>query len=596
MQGGHADAPEVHRDRYRVFIEAVADGYYETDLRGHFTYFNDALCRIFGYDRHEIKGRNFREFMDQENAASAFKRFNHIYQSGDGITDIVWEIIRKDGRKRIIELSANLIVENDGGKGGFRGIARDVTEKNLAQRKALESEELAQCQYEASRRAEQRYRAFLNFLPDPVFVFNLDGSVSYLNPAFEKVFGWTLTQLKGKRIPFVPESHKAQTREGVARLLKEKVLHNFETRRLTRDGRLLDIVIDGALFYDEEGQPAGQVVTLRDITLEKRLERINQTLFRITKAIPHYRDLDGLLAFITRETQNLLDIESASVILLDEDRQEFYFFAVHHDDSETGKKFREIRFPADKGVAGHVYKTGRPLIVPDTSESPYYFKQVDEKAGFHTRSMLDVPIRIQNRMIGVLCAVNKKNGAFDANDVELLSTVAGTVALPIENARINQELKDSYEEVKSLNRAKDSVIHRLSHELKTPISVLSASLELLGKKYAGQVTGAFTALSSAAGATCSVCSKCSMKSKTSSRSVTIETTGCSPPSSMPAPMNWRHSRPSRGPMGAWSTDSAAGSMLSSVRVTRCPRRSVWKTLSPKPSSGCGRSLTTGAAS
>ncbi|MGB5615478.1 MAG: PAS domain S-box protein, partial [Desulfobacterales bacterium] len=484
MQGGHADDPEVHHERYRVFIEAVADGYYETDLRGHFTYFNDALCRIFGYERDEIKGRNFREFMDQENASSAFKRFNHIYQSGEGITDIVWEIIRKDGHRRIIELSANLIVENDGRKGGFRGIARDVTEKNLAQRKALESEELAQCQYEASRRAEQRYRAFLNFLPDPVFVFNLDGSVSYLNPAFEQVFGWTLAELKGKRIPFVPASHKAQTREGVARLLKEKVLHNFETRRLTRDGRLLDIVIDGALFYDEEGQPAGQVVTLRDITLEKRLERINQTLFRIAKAIPHYRDLDGLLAFITRETQNLLDIESASVILLDEDRQEFYFFAVHHDDSETGKKFKEIRFPAEKGVAGQVYKTGRPLIVPDTSESPYYFKQVDEKAGFHTRSMLDVPIRIQDKMIGVLCAVNKKNGAFDANDVDLLSTVAGTVALPIENARINQELKNSYEEDKSLNRAKDSVIHRLSHELKTPLSVLSASLELLGKKYA----------------------------------------------------------------------------------------------------------------
>lgn len=480
---GPTDDPRVRDERYRVFIEAVADGYYETDLRGNFTYFNNALCRIFGYSGDEIKGRNFRDFMDRDNAASAFSRFNQIYQSGEGITDIVWEILRKDGCKRVIELSATLIVEDDGDKGGFRGIARDVTEKHLAQRRALESEELARRQFEASRRAERRYRAFLNFLPDPVFAFNLDGSVSYLNPAFEKVFGWTLAELKGKRIPFVPESHKAQTRAGVARLFEEKVLHNFETRRLTRDGRLLDIVIDGALFYDQDSQPAGQVVTLRDITQEKRLARINQTLFRITKAIPHYRDLDGLLAFITREIQDLLDIESASIILLDEDRQEFYFSAVHHDDSETGRKFREIRFPADKGVAGHVYKTGRPLIVPDTSASPYYFKQVDEKADFHSRNMLDVPIRLQDRMIGVLCAVNKKNGVFDDNDVELLGTVAGTVALPIENARINRALEDSYEEVKSLNRAKDRVIHRLAHELKTPISVLSASLELLGRKY-----------------------------------------------------------------------------------------------------------------
>ncbi|MFZ0611048.1 MAG: PAS domain S-box protein, partial [Desulfobacterales bacterium] len=120
---GPADDPKVRDERYRVFIEAVADGYYETDLRGSFTYFNNALCRIFGYAGHEIEGRNFRDFMDRDNAASAFARFNQIYQSGEGITDIVWEIIRKDGRKRIIELSATLIVEDDGAKGGFRGIA-----------------------------------------------------------------------------------------------------------------------------------------------------------------------------------------------------------------------------------------------------------------------------------------------------------------------------------------------------------------------------------------------------------------------------------------------------------------------------------------
>ena len=483
IRAGNGD---IQRERYRVFIEDVAEGFYETDLKGSFKYFNDALCRIFDYPRAVIQGANFRDFMDEVNAASAFKRFNKIFETGEGITDIVWEIIRKDGQRRVIELSANLIVDSTGQKSGFRGIARDVTEKYLAQKKAIESEELAQCQYEASRRAEQRYRAFLNFLPDPVFVFDLDGTVSYLNPAFERVFGWTLKELEGKRIPFVPVSHKAQTREGVARLFKENTLHNFETKRLTKDGRLLDIVIDGAMFYDEDGQPAGQVVTLRDVTREKRTARINHTLFRITKAIPHYRGVDDLLAFITREIQALLEIESASVILLDEERQEFYFSAVHHDNTETGNKFREIRFPADKGVAGYVYKTGQPLIVPDTAESPYYFKQVDEKAGFHTRNMLDVPIRIQDRMIGVLCAVNKKTGDFDRNDIELLSTVAGTVALPIENARINEKLHASYQEVKTLNHAKDQVIHRLSHELKTPIAVLSASLELLGHKYSNR--------------------------------------------------------------------------------------------------------------
>jgi signal transduction histidine kinase len=132
-----------------------------------------------------------------------------------------------------------------------------------------------------------------------------------------------------------------------------------------------------------------------------------------------------------------------------------------------------------------VYRSGQPLIVPDYYNSPYSYHTIDEKTGFTTRNMIDVPMRTEDRMIGVLCAVNKKEGQFDQTDIDLLSTFASIVALPIENARINEELQRSYEEVKSLNRAKDQVIHRLSHELKTPVSVLSASLGLLTNKLAG---------------------------------------------------------------------------------------------------------------
>jgi PAS domain S-box-containing protein len=335
---------------------------------------------------------------------------------------------------------------------------------------------------EASRRAEQRYRAFLNFLPVPVFVFNLDSTVSYLNPAFEKVFGWTLEELQNRIIPFVPEESKAETRRGVERLYREKVIHHFETKRLTKYGRLLDIIIDGAIFYDESNQPAGQVITLRDVTRDKRNARINQALFRIAQALYQFRTLDARLEFITREVRQLLEVEGAMVILLDDDQKEFFFREAVFDNFDTGQRMKEIRFPADKGVAGEVYRTGKPLIVNDTAQSPFFFAKVDEMAGYRTRCMLDVPLVTQKRMIGVLCAVNKKDGPFTEADAGLLSTVANLVALPIENAGINEALERSFQEVKSLNRAKDRVIHHLSHELKTPLSVLSASLNLLGRE------------------------------------------------------------------------------------------------------------------
>lgn len=338
------EAGKIQKDRYKVFIEDVADGFYEVDLEGNFTFFNDAMCRIFGYPSHELKDNSYREFMDAENAKIAYEAFNQIFRTGQAITDIHWVIERKDGQRRFLEISANLITAENGEKIGFRGVARDVT-------------------------------------------------------------------------------------------------------------------------------------------AEKRNSRINQALFRIAQALHQYRGLDKRLEIITKEVQDLLGVEGAMVILLDEERREFFFREVAFDDSETGKMFKELRYPADKGIAGLVYRTGKPQIVEDAYEDPHFFRQVDQQAKYHTRNMLDVPMDIQNRMIGVLCAVNKKDGRFDRADVELLSTIAKLVALPIENAGINDELQRSYDEVQSLNRAKDRVIHHLSHELKTPASILSATLGLIGKRF-----------------------------------------------------------------------------------------------------------------
>jgi GAF domain-containing protein len=247
---------------------------------------------------------------------------------------------------------------------------------------------------------------------------------------------------------------------------------------------LLDIIIDGAIFYDQDNQPAGQVITLRDITTEKRNARINQALFRIARALHRYRGLDERLEIITKEVQDLLGVEGAMVILLDEENKEFFFREAAFDDSETGRKFKEIRYSVDTGIAGQVYRTGEPQIVEDVYKNPYFLKSIDQQARYHTRSMLDVPVETQGRLIGVLCAVNKKEGKFDQADVELLSTIANLVALPVENASIYEELQRSYEDVQSLNRAKDSVIHHLSHELKTPVSILTASFAILNKRLA----------------------------------------------------------------------------------------------------------------
>ena len=122
-------------EKYRNILENIEDGYFEVDLAGNFTFFNPSLCRILGYPREEMPGMNNRVFMDAENAKKVFLAFNEIYVTGVPTKGFEWETIRKDGARTYIEVSVSLIVKPGEKPTGFRGIARDITERKQAEQK-----------------------------------------------------------------------------------------------------------------------------------------------------------------------------------------------------------------------------------------------------------------------------------------------------------------------------------------------------------------------------------------------------------------------------------------------------------------------------
>jgi len=127
--------------------------------------------------------------------------------------------------------------------------------------------------YEESKRREELYQSLLNASPDPIVIYDLEGNVQYINEAFEKTFGWSFEELKGKRVPFVPEEEVKKTMEQIQKILKhnEKIM-GFETKRYAKDGTIKDVSVSSSMYRDHLGNPAGIVVILRDITLKKRLE------------------------------------------------------------------------------------------------------------------------------------------------------------------------------------------------------------------------------------------------------------------------------------------------------------------------------------
>jgi PAS domain S-box-containing protein len=104
-------------------------------------------------------------------------------------------------------------------------------------------------------------------------VYDLEGKAKYVSDSFTGMFGWTVKEVKGKQIPYVPESELLATMNRVEGVLREGIAGSgFETKRFTKDGRILDVSISASRYHDHEGKPAGLLVILRDITERKRAE------------------------------------------------------------------------------------------------------------------------------------------------------------------------------------------------------------------------------------------------------------------------------------------------------------------------------------
>ncbi len=369
-------------EKYRTILENIEEGYFEVDLAGNFTYVNDSLCRIAAYNRDELIGMNNRDYATPETAKKMYQVFSKTYQTGEPARIVDYDIFRKDGSTRTLELSASLLANSAGEPVGFRGVVRDVTKRKQAEEALRESEERyrslfknnhtvmllidpetadivdanpAACSFygwghgeltskkitdintltdeqvyqeierakaeqnqhfffrhrlardeivdvevfsgpivlngkqllysivhditerkqviEALRASEEKYRTVLEANPDPVVVYDIDGKVVYYNPAFTRVFGWSLGERLGKKMDvFVPEESLPENQTMISRVLAGESFSGIETRRYTKEEKIIPVSISGAVLRDMDGNPVGSVINLRDISEQKNLE------------------------------------------------------------------------------------------------------------------------------------------------------------------------------------------------------------------------------------------------------------------------------------------------------------------------------------
>ena len=199
--------------------------------------------------------------------------------------------------------------------------------------------------------------------------------------------------------------------------------------------------------------------------LVSRLSR----LVEISVTLNSTLDLDRLLQFIIESAAELAECEGASILLVDENTHDLFFAASTGSDP---KELAKIPVPMEGSIAGTIYREDKTLILNDVGDDPRHFRQVGERIKFETRSLIGVPMRIRDKVTGVLEAVNKRQGTFDETDAQTLSIIAAQAAVAIHNARLVSALQQAYQELGQLDKLKTDFIAIASHELRTPLGVI----------------------------------------------------------------------------------------------------------------------------
>ena len=275
-------AQRESEEKYRSILENIEEGYYEVDLDGNFTFFNDSICRMIGYNQEETMGMNYGQFMDKEYKQKVYNIFHNVLLTGKSDKGFDWEIVGNDGSRRHIESSVVLIRNSNGKPVGFRGIVHDITERKQAQ------EEL--------KKSEERYRTIFENTGNASVLLGEDTIILLANSNFEKCMGYSKQEVEGKMswTAFVsPKDMEKMKEYHVKRRIEpDSVPESYEFSAIKRNGETIDVFTNIALIPGTKVS----IASTMDITERKRFEKALQ------ESEERFRDLANLLPETVFET------------------------------------------------------------------------------------------------------------------------------------------------------------------------------------------------------------------------------------------------------------------------------------------------------
>jgi PAS domain S-box-containing protein len=506
-------AEEVLRqseEKYRNILENTDEAIYEVDLSGDFTFVNEAASRIFGFSKEELLGMNNRQYTDQENAKKLFESFNHAYRTGEPCKPCNYEITRKDGTKRHIETSALVIKDSSGKPIGFRGIARDITDRKRSEETLLKSEETARRLSQenamvaeigriisSTLNTEEVYERFAKevrkIIPSDRISINIinhaertttiayadgldvadrqTGDAIPLSGTFtEEVFrarSSLLIQAEDpqetiRSFPALSSTLQAGLRSTMSvpliskdqvigilhfQSLKPKAYKESDVKLAERVGNEISGAITNARLFAESKQAEEKMQ--RSEKEAKRLAQENAVVAEIGRIISSTLNIDEVYGRFADEVRKIIPFDRASVNTINPDRTSItiaYAFGVKVGDIPVG-----TALPLDDSLSESIItKRSKFLIQPeDENEVALHYPNFVRHFRIGLRSMMAVPLISKDQVIGILHLQSLKPKAYKESDTTLAERVGNEIAGAITNAQLFAESKQAEEALRT---------------------------------------------------------------------------------------------------------------------------------------------------
>jgi PAS domain S-box-containing protein len=300
-------------------------------------------------------------------------------------------------------------------------------------------------------------------MQDGLVITDLEGNIIYVNSIVARITGVPSQKLNG--LNFVNLLTEEQAAEFDAALQTEltKGYLSLELDYHAPNGRIHYISTNSALVHNQQGQPQQIVVNMRDITQQRKHENRLLNLNRLTTNLVHINDIQNLTENILQISEELLNADASLITIMDPDSGQITNKVPHNFPLDYGRLLTDSERLLPENTA---IKTLNPVGVSDTRNETAYGDIFQILTDENLGSLLTLPISLEEKAIGVLSVAYVSTQEFDENTFRLGMTLAQTLAIIIQNARLYTRSKRRADEMAALVTAAATVSTSLDyHEI-----------------------------------------------------------------------------------------------------------------------------------